>query len=58
MDNYKEWRGNNYFCCKGKCLVGPNGIKPIILTSALILVPYSFFLAFCAEVIYVFLNLM
>lgn len=50
IDKYNSWEGNNYFCCNGKCLIGPNGIKPVILTSVLIIVPYALFLTFCSQV--------
>lgn len=33
------WKGRNYLFCDAKIITGPQGIRPLLVTSILILIP-------------------
>lgn len=45
-DNVDEWRGKNYFYYNNKCMTGPSGIRPVLMTSLGVLIPLGFFICF------------
>ena len=47
---YEEWRGSNYFYCYGRCVLGPQTFRPLLLTSLIGIIPTILFLYFEFEV--------
>jgi len=57
IKNYKYWNGFNDFYCKGKIMVGPGGLKNIILTTLLINSPIIIIFIFVIFVRIIKLNI-
>ena len=49
ITNYRFWKGNNYFCLKGKIIMGPSGFKPTLMTGTATTIPILLFFIFEAE---------
>jgi hypothetical protein len=45
-----KWQGSNYFFFKAKLLVGPAGIKPVLLTGFAVLMPFVLFVSYGSDV--------
>ncbi len=49
--NYKYWNGYNQFYCDGKIMLGPNGLKLLLITLLLINIPIVLIFIFSILVI-------
>ena len=46
VDDYKQWKGDNYFPMKAQMIEGPYSFRPSLLTGIILSIPVFLFLLF------------